>query len=198
MRVATWDVLVGQPVTLDGSGSVDLDVPVQTLTYSWSLSSVAGWFGADRSERCVATVAPSFTPDVAGDFVIESIVNDGLVDSPADMVTITAVTNTPPVLRSRSVITVWLRGSGCRSRRATDADVPANVLRFSLEDAPVGAAIDAVTGAFSWTPTEADGPGVFSFDVVVTDDGSPVETDRETITVTVTEDEHGAGAGAGW
>ena len=65
------DVLVGQPVTLDGSGSVDLDVPVQTLTYSWSLSSVAGWFGADRSERCAATVAPSFTPDVAGDFVIE-------------------------------------------------------------------------------------------------------------------------------
>ena len=34
------NVIVGQAVTLDGSGSVDLDVPVQTLSYSWSLSSV--------------------------------------------------------------------------------------------------------------------------------------------------------------
>ncbi len=70
---------------------------------------------------------------------------------------------------------------------ATDADVPADVLRFSLDNEPVGAAIDAVTGEFSWTPTEADGPGLFTFDVVVTDDDVPALADRETITVTVTE-----------
>ena len=28
-------------------------------------------------------------------------------------------------------------------------------------------------GAFSWTPSEAQGPGSYTFDVVVTDDGSP-------------------------
>ena len=61
------------------------------------------------------------------------------------------------------------------------------MLRFSLEDAPVGASIDAATGEFSWTPSEVDGPGVFSFDVVVVEEGTPIETDRETITVTVTE-----------
>ncbi len=180
------DVLVGQAVTLDGSGSVDLDVPVQTLSYSWSLSSVPAG-SALTGLNDAATVAPSFTPDVAGDFVIELVVNDGLVDSPADTVTITAVANTPPVLEPVGDHSV-AEGVGLSfTAVATDADLPANVLRFSLEDAPVGAAIDPVSGVFSWTPTEADGPGVFSFDVVVTDDGTPVETDRETITVTVTE-----------
>jgi hypothetical protein len=49
---------------------------------------------------------------------------------------------------------------------------------------PVGAAIDALTGAFTWTPTEAQGPGVFTFDVVVSDGTA---TDVETIHVTVNE-----------
>jgi hypothetical protein len=42
---------------------------------------------------------------------------------------------------------------------ATDSDLPAQALTFSLVSAPPGAAIDASTGAFSWTPTEAQGPG---------------------------------------
>ena len=41
----------------------------------------------------------------------------------------------------RLVIAAWLRVSVCRfTATAADADVPANALRFSLEDAPVGAA----------------------------------------------------------
>ncbi|MDH3606772.1 MAG: Ig-like domain-containing protein, partial [Acidimicrobiia bacterium] len=38
-----------------------------------------------------------------------------------------------------------------------------------------------------WTPTEAQGPGPFTFDVVVTDNGTPTLSDSETITVTVGE-----------
>src|SRR5205807_1074715 len=41
---------------------------------------------------------------------------------------------------------------------ATDVDVPANALTFSLLGAPEVAAINAATGVFSWTPTEAQGP----------------------------------------
>ena len=52
---------------------------------------------------------------------------------------------------------------------------------------PVGAIIDPNTGAFSWTPTEAQGPGSYVFDVIVTDDGAPGLNDSETITVTVDE-----------
>jgi hypothetical protein len=67
---------------------------------------------------------------------------------------------------------------------ASDPDDPANLLTFSLSGAPVGASITGA-GDFSWTPTEAQGPGSYTFDVVVTDNTSL--EDRETITVTVAE-----------
>ena len=52
---------------------------------------------------------------------------------------------------------------------------------------PAGASIDPATGVFSWTPSEAQGPGTYTFDVVVSDDGTPNLSDSETITVTVNE-----------
>ena len=136
-----------------------------------------------------ASVVPSFTPDVAGDYVVGLVVNDGVVDSPPAAVTITATAapNTPPVLELIGDLGVEEGVELLFTAVATDADVPADVLTFSLEGAPVGAEIDPVTGLFSWTPAEADGPGVFGFDVVVVDDGTPVLEGRETITVTVAE-----------
>jgi len=50
----------------------------------------------------------------------------------------------------------------------------------------VGASISA-GGAFSWTPTETDGPGTYTFTVRVTDDGTPALSDEDAITVTVNE-----------
>ncbi len=47
--------------------------------------------------------------------------------------------------------------------------------------------IDPNTGVFTWTPTEAQGPNSYTFDVIVTDDGTPILNDSETITVTVNE-----------
>ncbi len=41
---------------------------------------------------------------------------------------------------------------------ATDADLPANTLTFSLSGEPAGALIDPVSGVFTWTPSEAQGP----------------------------------------
>ncbi|MFQ5966663.1 MAG: Ig-like domain-containing protein, partial [Acidimicrobiia bacterium] len=71
---------------------------------------------------------------------------------------------------------------------ATDADVPANGLTFSLEGVPpAGASIDPVSGVFSWTPSEAQGPGVYPVTVRVTDDGTPNLSDDESFTVTVNE-----------
>src|SRR5439155_24928176 len=42
-----------------------------------------------------------------------------------------------------------------------------------LSGAPAGAAIDASTGVFSWTPSEAQGPADYSVTVRVSDDGTP-------------------------
>ncbi|MCI0461807.1 MAG: putative Ig domain-containing protein [Gemmataceae bacterium] len=71
---------------------------------------------------------------------------------------------------------------------ATDPDIPANTLTFSLDaGAPAGASIDAATGVFTWTPTEAQRPGSYPITVRVSDNGTPKLFDEETITVTVNE-----------
>jgi len=50
---------------------------------------------------------------------------------------------------------------------ATDADIPAQTLTFSLVGAlPVE---HHCCGVFTWTPSEAQGPGDYTFDVVVSD-----------------------------
>ena len=72
---------------------------------------------------------------------------------------------------------------------ATDIDLPANALTYSLADGssgsvPEGADIDPSSGDFSWTPTEAQGPDTFTFDVCVSDG---LASDCETISVTVSE-----------
>ncbi|MFN8219808.1 MAG: Ig-like domain-containing protein [Fimbriimonadales bacterium] len=69
---------------------------------------------------------------------------------------------------------------------ASDPDA-GQTLTYSLVGAPAGASIDPSTGVFTFTPTEAQGPGSYTFDVVVTDNGSPNLSDSETITVTVNE-----------
>ena len=81
---------------------------------------------------------------------------------------------------------------------ASDPDDPANTLEFSLSGEPAGASITA-GGVFSWTPTEAQGPGSYTFDVIVTEtNGLPTNlSDSETITVTVGEGNLAAGPGSG-
>ncbi len=79
-------VNVGTSVTLDGSGSSDADQ--DALTYAWSLTVRPG--GSMAALLNPTTVRPSFTPDVAGSYTAQLIVNDGKVNSAADTVVITA------------------------------------------------------------------------------------------------------------
>ncbi|MBN8246829.1 MAG: CotH kinase family protein, partial [Verrucomicrobia bacterium] len=70
--------------------------------------------------------------------------------------------------------------------QATDASVPAQTLVYSLVSGPAGLTVSAA-GAVSWTPTEAQGPGVYPVSVRVTDNGVPAMSDTETFEVTVGE-----------
>ncbi len=71
---------------------------------------------------------------------------------------------------------------------ASDADLPANNLSFSLDaGAPVGATIHPTTGEFNWTPGELERTVVYSVTVRVTDDETPSLDDFETVNITVRE-----------
>ncbi|WP_020677865.1 PKD domain-containing protein [Geopsychrobacter electrodiphilus] len=94
-------VTTGSLVTLDGSTSND--VGNAQLTYDWSFSSVPTG-SALTALTAPTTSTPSFTPDVAGDFVIQLIVNNGTTDSVPDSLTVTtnATWHTPQSLDSLS------------------------------------------------------------------------------------------------
>src|SRR5205814_2845720 len=69
---------------------------------------------------------------------------------------------------------------------ATDSDLPINSLTFRLGDgAPAGAAVDAASGVFTWTPTEAQGASNYVISVIVTDNGVPPLSDSKTFHVQV-------------
>jgi hypothetical protein len=68
---------------------------------------------------------------------------------------------------------------------ASDIDLPAQTLTFSLVGAPAGASINPATGAFSWTPGAAQVGHVYTFGVRVTDNGTPTRYAEEQIAVGV-------------
>jgi hypothetical protein len=69
--------VIGDAVTLDGSGSNDANG--DPLTYSWSLSTKPE--GSLAAIADPASAVTGFIPDVEGTYVAALVVNDGIVDS---------------------------------------------------------------------------------------------------------------------
>ena len=82
--------LLGEPATLDGSGSSDPDIQPLPLAYSWTFVSVpAGSILTDADIADATLAIASFIPDVAGQYVARLDVEDGK-DSDFDQVMILA------------------------------------------------------------------------------------------------------------
>ena len=83
---------LGVPYTLDGTNSSDADG--NPLTFIWAVIGEPA--GSNIVPEGETTATPSFTPEVLGNYEFRLIVNDGTIDSVADMVVI-SVNNNPPV-----------------------------------------------------------------------------------------------------
>lgn len=161
------NVLVGETVLLDGSGSSDADG--DPLTFTWSLSAPDG---SAASLTGPTTVNPTFVPDVAGTYVAQLIVNDGTEDSVPDSVMVTAQAepvNNPPVANAgpdQNVTvgdTVSLDGSN-----STDAD--GDSLTFSWSLSPPAGSTAALSDATAVNPTfVADIEGDYLAQLIVND-----------------------------
>ena len=69
---------------------------------------------------------------------------------------------------------------------ARDNDLPAQALAYSLgAGAPAGAAVDPVTGVFSWRPSGTQGGTNYLIAVIVRDNGTPSLSATQTVLVTV-------------
>jgi hypothetical protein len=75
---------VGEPVSLDGSQSTDVDG--DPLTYLWTLTSYPA--GIEPALGNATTPSASFVPYLPGEYKMRLVVNDGTVDSSPDDVTI--------------------------------------------------------------------------------------------------------------
>ena len=96
-----------------------------------------------------------------------------LTDSETFTITV-GDTNLAPVLTAIGNQSVNEGATLSFTASATDADVPAQSLTYSLDAASIalGMTINSSTGAFSWTPTEAQGGLTPSVTITVTDNGT--------------------------
>lgn len=137
-----------------------------------------------NSTTGVFTWTPTETQGNGTTYALTVRVSDGQLSSDQTFnVTVNEV-NVAPVLATIPAQVVNEGSLLSFTATATDADIPANTLTFSLVGAPAGAAIGGSTGVFSWTPTEAQGPGTYNFTVRVSD--GALNHDRA-VAVTVNE-----------
>lgn len=161
--------------------ATDPNLPNDTLVFSLELGPPAG-----------ATIDPvtgafSWTPtELLGGqtFNITVRVTDqaGQFDDETITVTVNEV-NQAPVLAAIGDKAVVKDQLLTFTATTTDGDQPAQTLTYSLgAGAPAGAAINASTGVFTWTPTAAQAPGTYTLTVRVSDGTAE---DFEQITVFV-------------
>jgi hypothetical protein len=95
--------------------------------------------------------------------------------------------NTAPVLQVVANQTIDELAALQITLSASDADIPPQSLTYTLTAKPDGMTINPTTGVISWTPSEAQGPGVYTVTARVIDNGSPALSHQRTFTLTVDE-----------
>ena len=125
---------VGSLVTL--SGTISSDANGDAIKYVWTLTPASG---SSATLTGVTTARPTFIPDIAGNYTATLIVNDGVVNSTADTVTITASTATnvtPTTINTENLLVSAISG-----KSFIIADSSANlyeVLEFGFLDTSSG------------------------------------------------------------
>jgi hypothetical protein len=167
------------------AAATDTDVPAQTLSYSFSGNVPAGM------QINAATGEVTWTPSEAqggNDYTATVCASDGVVLALTcrDVVVTVLEVNSAPTFTEILAKTVKEGEQLSFTAIATDTDIPAQTLTFSLANAPAGAAIDTATGVITWTPTEDQGPQVYNVGVCVSDGVVEIPI-CQTVMVTVNE-----------
>ena len=172
-------VQMGATVMLNGSGSNDVDG--NPLTYQWTFVTVPT--GSTATLLNPTNVMPTFVADVAGQYVVKLLVNDGKVTSTQNTVTITTTGgNTAPVANAgpdQSVpvgTTVTLNGSG-----SNDADQNPLTYDWSFISIPSGSAATLSNPTAAKPSFVADKAGQYVVQLIVND--GTVNSTPDTVTI---------------
>ena len=208
-------VEAGDLVTLDGSGSTDLedDAANTRAELVWltpqsvdARAQVTLGLDADRLERDwtlsdvrSATTTPTFVPLVGGDYVFSLEVTDagGLTDT--DTVTVT-VTNAAPVADAgadqAANVNELVALDGAGSTDAEDGAAGVGLAyKWTVLDEPAGSSVtltDDTSAQASFTPAEI---GTYTLELRVTDSGGATDTDTVAVTISAANNAPVADAG---
>ncbi|MEM7165061.1 MAG: putative Ig domain-containing protein [Planctomycetota bacterium] len=159
------------------------DIDSNTLTYTLDLAPTGASIDA-------STGLLQWTPDathVGANPVIVRVTDNGvgaLFDTQSFSIVVGDV-NQMPVITTTPITVATEATAYSYDVDATDADVT-DVLTFTLDIAPLGAMVDAVSGLISWTPN-ASQTGAQDFTVRVTDNGIGNLFALQSFTVLVTD-----------
>lgn len=170
------EVLIGQTITLDGSGSTDIDG--DALTYHWLITSPSETKAVLVNEQ---TVSPKITIKEHGTYVIQLVVNDGKIDSLPDTVSL-EVGNRKPVANA-GVDQAGLPGNEFQlnGSSSSDADGDSLTYRWRVVTAPENSAAQLL-GADAVKPTFIpDQYGVYTIELIVND--GYVDSDADTMVI---------------
>ena len=164
----------------------DLDLPVDTLTFSLDAGAPTGASIDPTSGEFTWMPTENQGPGIYD--VTVRVTDDGtpaLNDTKTIQITVGEV-NQSPTLAPIGNLTVNEGIELSFTATADDLDFPVNELTFSLDaGAPIGASINPTSGVFSWAPTEDLRPGIYPVTFRVTDNGVPPREDFETIQISV-------------
>src|SRR5205807_4051002 len=164
--------------------ATDSDIPANVLTYGLLIPPAP----TRRSSNLVITWTPTEAQGPSTN-VITTVVTDNGVPSLSATNSFTVVVtevNSAPVLSAQADRTIAEGTTLTVTNTATDSDIPANVLTYTLLNPPTGAVIDT-SGVITWTPSESQGPSTNVITTVVTDNGVPSLRATNSFTVVVTE-----------
>jgi len=159
------------------------DVDSSSLVYAILSDPAHGGMGVLNTSSGAVTYRPTTNYNGSDGFTF-SVFDASLYATGMVSITVLPV-NDAPVLASISSQTILAGRTLVVTNSASDADVPAQVLTYSLLSAPAGALIDANSGALTWRPTIAQSPATQAVNVVVSDNGAPVMSATQGFTVTV-------------
>jgi hypothetical protein len=168
----TWEAAYATSFQIQiSSNAVNWTSIYNTATGTGGIQDLTGLSGTGRYVRMYGTVRATTYGYSLYEFEVY-----GTVPAPA---------NQPPVLAAISNQTILAGRTLLVTNSASDADIPAQTLTFSLLTAPTNAAINSSSGLFTWRPTIAQSPSTQTVAVVVSDNGTPIMSATQSFTTKV-------------
>jgi hypothetical protein len=168
------------------AAATDPDVPTNTLTFSLDPGAPAG--AAINATNGVFSWTPSEAQGPSTNSLTIRVTDNGspsLSDTQTFTVTVNEV-NTAPVLAAIANRVIHAGSTLVLTNTATDSDLPANTLTFSLDPgAPASMGINSASGILTWTPADNQAGTTNVLTVRVTDNGAPPLSNAKSFSVVV-------------